>query len=198
MEGAFALSGKGGVSRDEFRTILAEAASIVNNTPLGYIPDHPDDPVPLSPAVLLTLRDCPNPAPPELYGGEDALHYASKRYHRAQHLAEQFWRSWREEYLLTLTRRHKWKVKKRCITVGDVVLIRDDRLQRNHWPMGRVVSVDLGRDDLVRSVELKTANSGSRPLRRPITKLVLLVPHENHNCEYHPASDTEARSVTPI
>ena len=124
--------------------------------------------------------------------------YASKRYHRAQHLAEQFWRSWRDEYLLTLTLRHKWKVKRRCIRVGGFVLIRDDRLQRYHWPMGRVVSVEIGSDDLVRSVELKTATSGSRPLRRPFTKLVLLVPHENHNCEYPPPGDTEALSVTPI
>ena len=81
MEGAFALSGNGGATGRIPHSTIVEAASLVNNTPIWYLPDHPNDPLPLSPAVLLTLRDYTNPAPPEVYGEKDALNYASKRYH---------------------------------------------------------------------------------------------------------------------
>ena len=52
-----------GVSRDEFTTMLAEAASIVNNTPLWAVFTRPDYPAHLSSAHLLTLHEQPNLAP---------------------------------------------------------------------------------------------------------------------------------------
>ena len=45
------------LSREEFSTFIQEAASIVNHTPLGEVSADPNDPVPISPMSLLTLRE---------------------------------------------------------------------------------------------------------------------------------------------
>ena len=61
MEGSLATMTPRHLSRDEFSTLLQEAAAIVNNTPLWEASYSPDEPFPLTPANLLTLRTSPNP-----------------------------------------------------------------------------------------------------------------------------------------
>ena len=51
--------------------------------------------------------------------------------------------------------------------VGDVVLIHDDN-PRVSWKLALVTSINRGRDGLVRSVNLRTANGTTN---RPITRL---------------------------
>ena len=192
FEGSLALMEKRYLSHDEFTTLLAEASQIVNNSPLWSVPSSPNDPMPLSPAMLLTLHDEPNPAPCESYSDKDILAYGPRRYRRVQYLSNQFWVRWRTEFLHTLTKRHKWKSKQSCISVGDVVLMRDRQSPRNHWPMGRISNVKTSDDGLVRSVTLTLPPlpGGSKPrsLNRPICELVLLVPHISHACPFNPAS----------
>lgn len=106
------------------------------------------------------------------------------RYKRVQYLAEQFWVRWREDYIHTLTTRHKWKTRQPCIACDDIVLVRDKQVPRNDWPMGRVVDVKKSPDNLVRSVTLKMpSKAGAKPryLTRPITELVLLIPSKDHS-----------------
>ena len=43
LEGTMRLNGQKSLYRDEFVTMLARAASIINNTPLWTVPDHPND-----------------------------------------------------------------------------------------------------------------------------------------------------------
>ena len=183
-----------GFSHDEFITILAECSQIVNNTPLWYISSHPDDPAPLSPAMLLTLRSVPNPPLIEEYSEKDLMAYGQRRYRRSQYVSQQFWNRWKNEYLQTLTKRHKWRNRQPCVTVDDIVLIRDKQAPRNHWPLGRVVDVKLSQDSLVRSVMLKLApakgSNKPRTLVRPISELVLLVPSSSHQCSFvNPSED---------
>lgn len=178
--------GNRSISRDEFTTILAEASSIVNNTPLWTVPNHPDDPSPLTPAMLLTLRTDPNPALMDNYSEEDLLAYGKRRYRRAQYLSEQFWMRWRNEYLQSLTRRHKWKTRKPCITEGDVVLLRDKQLPRNSWPMAKILDAKRSTDGLIRSATIRLAplpgQKTPRIFKRAIADLVLLIPSQDHAC----------------
>ena len=175
------------LSRDEFCTVLAEASAIVNNTPLWTNPNHPDDPTPLTPAMILTMREVPNPQRKESFTEHDLNVFGPARYRRVQYLAEQFWQRWRTEYLSTLTRRHKWKTRRACIRVGDIVLMRDRGEPRNHWPMGRVEATKTSADGLVRSVTLRLAPLPGMPgkqryLERALSDIVLLVPSEGHSC----------------
>jgi len=61
--------------------------------------------------------------------------------------------------------------KERNLQIGDVVLVADDNLPRCNWPLGRIVKTLLEADGLVRTVEVKTANS---VMSRPIHKLCVI------------------------
>ena len=65
------------------------------------------------------------------------------------------------------------------VKVGDILLIMDENLPRGDWPMGIVTSVSKGRDDLVRSVRLR---SKGKDIMRPISKLVFLEGSTTNDC----------------
>ena len=177
LDGTFLLQGKQNLSRDEFITYVQECASVVNNTPLWDTSSSPDDPAPLSPANLLTLRDEPNPSPLDSYSPNDLLSYGKLRWKRVMYLSEQFWMRWRQHYLHSLQHRKKWHEENKGIEVGDVVLVRGPA-KRNKWPVGRIVEVIKGREGLVRSVRIKLPDSigkSNRILERCVRDTVLLV-----------------------
>ena len=65
-------------------------------------------------------------------------------------------------------------VAQRNIQINDIVLVVDDDLPRNKWPMARVVETFPSSDGLVRSVSVKISGS-NLPLKRPVVKLILLL-----------------------
>ena len=187
IEASYALTGNRLLTRDEFITLLAEASNIVNNTPLWPISSSPNDPSPLTPMMILTLRTAERQWTPTLqedFSERDLLAYGQRRFRKVQYLASQFWNRWRSEYLQTLTRRNKWKSPKPSLAVGDIVIIRDKTTPRNFWPMGRVSKIKISSDGLVRSATLSLpplpGRSQNREVQRPITDLVLLVSASSH------------------
>ena len=180
LEATFNLISNRGISRDEFITFLAEAASIVNSTPLWTPSNDPNDPSPLTPQMLLTLRRADEFHTLDDYTPEDILSYGPKRYRRVQYLASQFWNRWRKEYLHSLTIRQKWRRPSPCIQEGDLVLIKDKNLARNHWPMAKVRSTKPSSDGRIRNVTLTLpplpGRTNMRSLDRAIQDLVLLIP----------------------
>ena len=94
-----------------------------------------------------------------------------KRWRYVQSLTNLFWKRWLSCYLPDLQRRVKWQDKNRNLRVGDLVLICDITAPRGSWPLGVVMEVHVGRDELVRSARVRTSTS---QLVRPVTKLVLL------------------------
>ncbi len=158
---------------ETFRTLLCEAENIVNSRPLTVDNLSDASSKVLSPSNILTMKSRVVLAPPGVFQKADI--YCRKRWRAVQYLANQFWSRWRKEYLLNLQKRVKWSVPKRNFQINDVVLIKDEDVARNQWPMGRVVSVEKNdSDSLVRSVNVYSASSDST-LKRPIHKLVLLV-----------------------
>ena len=89
-------------------------------------------------------------------------------------MSNEFWQRWRKEFLTALQGRQKWNTVKRNFKVGDIVLLRDDAVIRNHWPRGVVVEACPDSEGLVRTVKIRVANDKS-PTVRPISKIVLLV-----------------------
>ena len=110
--------------------------------------------------------------------------YLRKHWRRIQYLVNQFWVRWRSEYIQELQLRNKWNTPRRNISVGDVVLLKEDSQPRNEWSLGRVVEVITDDDNLVRKVKVAVGqpNSDNKNRRktaivhieRPIHKLVLL------------------------
>ena len=171
------------LSRDEFFALIQEAAKIVNRTPLCEVSSDPNDPFPVSPSTLLIMRDEPSDSPPELFSEKDILQYGKLRWRRVQFLADQFWIRWKRNYISTIQARNKWRSVKINLKPGDIVLVRD-KSPRNSWPLARIVSVKVSKDDLVRSVilQLKPSAAGTpRSIERAIHDLVLLVPAEEES-----------------
>ena len=63
------------------------------------------------------------------------------------------------EWLFLLQKRVQWQNVVDNLKVGDLVLICDEASPRGLWPLGRVVEVKLGRDNLFRSARVKPASS---------------------------------------
>ena len=168
------------LSRDEFSTLLQEAASIVNHTPLSEVPCDPTEPFPVSPALLMNLRESAS-APNEEFTEKDLLAYGQKRWRRVQFLSEQFYIRWKQEYIQQQQHRIKWMFPSRNMTEGDVVLLKESTC-RNNWPMAIVEKVYPSQDGLVRRVLLRLkSDASSRPQyrERAIHDLLLLIPNSS-------------------
>lgn len=168
---------------ESLRTFLYESAAIVNSRPLTV--DNINDPLsvtPLTPNHLLTMKTKVVLPPPGNFPSTSL--YSHKRWRRTQYLVNEFWVRWRTEFLQNLQPRKKWLSPKRNMAVGDIVLLKEDNLPRNHWRLGRIVDVYVDDDGLVRKVKVALAVSdlnsvGKRNgpvtyLERPVHKLILL------------------------
>jgi len=159
---------RGQVLDDErLDTVFCEVESVVNGRPLTPISDDPNDLEALTPNHLLLLR--PGLCSP--LGEFSAKNTYRRRWQHVQYLSDQFWKRWIKEYLPTLQLRRKWLKSHRNVRVGDTVLVAQESMPRRNWPLGRITATFFGRDGLVRSAELKTANSY---LTRLVNKLCLL------------------------
>ncbi|KAF2346438.1 hypothetical protein FHG87_022806, partial [Trinorchestia longiramus] len=90
MATSLARAGSHNLSRDDLSTFFQEAASIVNNTPLWGVSSDPNDPCPLSPAMLMTMKSPDDSA--GTFSDADLLAYGKRRWRRVQFLANCFWK----------------------------------------------------------------------------------------------------------
>ena len=152
---------------DILHTLHCELESIVNGRPLTKLSDDIDDPSVLTPNPVLLLREGPI-TPPEGFsqGG-----IRRRRWRQAQFLADVFWRRWVAQYLPELQQRQKWQKESPNVSVGDVVLVMNEKTPGFMWPLGFVLAVREGRDSLIPSVSIRTK---SGELVRPVTKIVCL------------------------
>jgi hypothetical protein len=94
--------------------------------------------------------------------------FVRRKWRQIQHIANVFWRRWSREYLVGLQERQKWRQEQRSVKIGDIVLVADTSMQRNQWPLGRVIDVVEDNKGIVRVVSVQI---GTTVLKRPITKL---------------------------
>lgn len=165
-------------------TLLAEVSAIVNARPIATVPSDVEDPQPLSPSMLLTLKSRPLLPPPGNFVPQDL--YARRRWRRVQYLVDQFWVRWRREYLQSLQRRPKWNKRERNLTAGDIVLVRDKDAHRNDWQLARVVEAVTSGDGEVRKASVLICKEGVRKTYlRPISELVLILQSQDaKNSDY--------------
>ena len=143
---------------ESLRTLMCEAAAIVNSRPLSV--QNLNDPVslePLTPNHLLTMKSKLILPPPGQFQRSDL--YCRKRWRRIQYLANEFWSRWRREYLQNLQVRSKWQGETRNAQQGDIVPISDENLPRSQWRLGKIVEAIPDKDGLVRKVELLVGTS---------------------------------------
>lgn len=167
------------LNHEELCTLMCEVESILNSRPLTEVSNDACDIEVLTPNHLLLLNSEVT-FPPGLFSAEDL--YAKRRWKQVQYLANLFWTRWKREYLSLLQERQKWTKKMKSFSIDDIVLVVDQQVHRNHWPMARVVNVYPDKYDNVRFVDVVLAKSGDFDvlklgtvrIKRPVTKLVLL------------------------
>ena len=154
---------------EEFSTVAAQVEACLNSRPLVSITSHSNDGVStLTPGhFLINRKFCAYPELP--IQTEPSLH---RRWNMCQAVMAHFWKRWSAEYLQQLQSLQKGPTPTPNLKVGDVVIIRDDNVFTNHWPMARVLETHPGKDGLIRVVSLKTQTT---VLKRPVTKLALLL-----------------------
>ena len=160
------ISGGQHLTDESLRTFLAEVERIMNNRPLVPMGDDPKDLEVLTPNLLLLLRD-----------NNTILDHTPfpvscvRFWRRVQLLASTFWKRWRSEYLSLLQERHKWLHRTKNFEPGNLVLVVDENVHRNQWPLARITEVLPDSDGLVREVLVRTSRG---ILRRDVRKLCLL------------------------
>ena len=157
---------------EEMTTVLSQIEACLNSRPLTPLSSNVDGVEVLTPGHFLIgrpLMALPDPA--FSYRPISIL----KRWHLCQQLVRHFWQRWSCEYLTTLNKYNKWFHPKRNVSVGDVVIVREDNLVPCKWSLARVAQVYTGKDGLVRVVTVKTAQG---IYKRPVTKIAVLLPIE--------------------
>ncbi len=155
-------------SDEGLATLFCMVEQILNNRPICKLSSDINDERPLSPSHLLILSS--GSSDPAFLGHFDKPDSYRNRWKQTQYLASLFWTKWLAAYLPTLQLRVKWDSSLANLKVGDLVLL-PDTTSRLCWPLGLIVEVIPSRDNLVRSVKVKTQ---SGIYTRPITKVYKL------------------------
>ncbi|XP_026109799.1 uncharacterized protein LOC113082140 [Carassius auratus] len=173
LDARFLQSGPTRLTHEVLTTLMAEVMAIINARPLVPISTDSDSPIILTPSMLLTPKAGVAPTPEGTFDMKDMY---KKQWQHVQVLADTFWKRWRQEYLSVLQPRRKWTHDKDDIQEGDVVLLKDEQVKRNEWPIGFITKIFPSEDKKVRKVEVKVVKQGtSRVYFRPVTQLILLL-----------------------
>lgn len=156
------------LTQEELETIVVEIEAILNSRPLTPMTSDPNNLEALTPGHFLIgealVSQIDSSAMPVKASG--LAHWKL-----VAHLKQEFWKRWSTEYLNQLQQRYKWNKEFPNIKVGDLVIIKEDNLPVMKWPLARVVKTHSGTDNIIRVVEVKTANG---LFKRPIHRLALL------------------------
>lgn len=158
---------------EEYGTILCQVEALVNSRPIAPLTDDPTNLNALTPGHFL-IGEALVRIPDET----DFREIPENRLNRWQHLqrmTQHFWKRWHEEYLSTLISRNKWILQNRNLSVGDLVVLKDENIPPMKWKLARVQEVLPGSDGLVRSVIIRTS---AGVYKRPIVKLGVLLQNE--------------------
>ena len=154
---------------EEFSTTLSQIEACLNSQSLIPIPSDEDGIEALTPGHFLVGRPLEAfPDPPSSFRSLSTL----RRWNLCQALTRHFWKRWSSEYFVTLRKFTKWHSSSRNVKIGDVVLIKEDGMVPTKWPLGRIVGIYPGKDDIVRVVSVQTT---SGVYRRPVAKIALLL-----------------------
>ena len=167
------LGEKKGLTHDVLTTLMAEVCAVVNSRPITTISTDPEDPVLLTPNMLLTQKPSDTTMDLESHSLKDVYRASWKQ---VQILSDAFWKRWHDNYLQQLKNRRKWQTVEPNIKEGDVVLLRDKQAHRNEWPLAVVTKVIKSDDGMVRKAVVRVCSDGkSSEYTRPVCEMVLLV-----------------------
>jgi len=187
----------------QLQTFLTETEAVLNSRPLVFMGDNLEDGYPITPTHFLSPNT--KAGTPKLESEEEIKdpnfepHAPTSKevllnsWKRGQRLLESFWKTWKEDYLLSLRERSRRTLKGPRIessespTIGTVVQVKED-LPRGSWKIGKIVELIKSNDGLVRAARVllptKTVINRSLKLLYPLeceTEEIGETIKDNHN-----------------
>jgi hypothetical protein len=126
-------------------TLTAEVEAVLNHRPISFVSDEPDGPLPLrpidflAPAAQVVLVE---PAEPEAPFQPSSQEKLAHRWYSTNECLRRFWETWSREYLLDLRQRTQDThavprvFAPQLPALGDIVLVEEELIPRNLWPIG--------------------------------------------------------------
>lgn len=155
------------LDEEELRTVVVEAEGVLNNRPLTYVYDDPNEPQPITPADVIGGRQAMNKQEENRLGEYSLLNYWSAR----KRAMITWWTRWKKEYLRELKCASRKIEGHTSIQQGDVLLLGEAR-KRTQWKLCKVEKIFPGKDGLVRTCLLRTPEG--KLVKRPIQLLYSL------------------------
>ena len=156
----------------KLRTVLIEIEALINARPLTYINSDTDGISPLAPSIIIGNDSSvclPLVSNYEIKNFKSENEDIIKLWKKRESVKKKFWNRWKTEYLHQLRSANLSKQgKSNYLKENDVVLVQKENQQRLMWQMGIVKKVFPGRDNKIRSCEIKlvTGNVIKRPIQR--------------------------------
>ena len=161
---------------EELNTILIDIEAVVNSRPLVYVEENDLDQI-LTPSHLFCGRrtmDRETKLSPEIKMDllrDDVI----KRTKHISASIDHFWRRWSKEYLVELRENHRLKQTSDTpgVRPGDVVMMYENGVKRNRWPMGVIEKCITGKDGVVRGAVVRRIGEKGvvSVVNRPVQKL---------------------------
>lgn len=168
------IMGNSLLSYEEFSTVLCRIESILNSRPITKLNDDPTDLNALTPGHLIIGRPLNELVEPELF---DSNIKNSARFEYLVKLKQEFWKRWTSDYLNQLQMRFKWHTKVK-VSLGQMVIVKDENSPSNQWLLGRIIKLHPGNDQVIRVVTVLTKLG---EYVRPLVKLCFLPISDNEN-----------------
>lgn len=171
------IVGRSSLSFEEMRTVLTEVEAVINARPLTYLYDDEESiSYPICPSHLINGRRITTTPNSEHFDVVSTYKTLTRKARHQKNILQMFTKQWRKEYLTGLREQYANVARKKngpVISVGDVVIVKNDSTARLFWKLGIIEELIPGKDGKVRAAIVKVANADKRPsrLRRVIQHL---------------------------
>lgn len=176
------------MTSDELMTSVTEVEMILNSRPVTYLLSD-DAEEPLTPSHLLIGRrvlTLPDPTLDDDASLDDNLsrNDLTRRMRHLSKTVDDFWKRWRDEYLLELREAHRQFQSAggspTSIAMGDTVIVHEENHPMGLWRLGRVRELIQGVDGNVRGALVRVQSGGGHStIRRPVQRLYPLEVRED-------------------
>ena len=154
---------------EELAILICDIESILNSRPLFEASDDPTDDMVLTPSMLVNGKEIRYLSVAEKTSPFQIREDLNPQKSFLKRLISLFWKRWSSEYLTTLQIRRKWNRDGTSnLEEGDIVFVTDETTPPLQWPLGRIVEVYRGQDNICRVVKVKTARG---EYVKPVIKL---------------------------
>ena len=134
----------------QFTTFTAEVEAIVNSRPITFVSDEKDGTIALRPMDFLLPRataciEEPDESEPAYHPGP--AEKLARLWYATNKALREFWETWSSQYLILLRNRTQDQHKRPMLVsqetpqVGHIVLIEQEDMARNDWPLGRIIKL---------------------------------------------------------